>query len=82
MSCHVSVGCGPLSSPANGVAQISLVHDAESGGDTFVAVYTCSTGYRLNGNDNRTCLADQNWSGSEPTCEGGNTIAIMLFVIL
>ena len=34
------------------------------------AVYTCDTGYVLNGNITRTCQEDANWSGSEPTCDG------------
>ena len=42
-----------------------------SGGTNYkcTAVYTCNTGYVLNGNITRTCQEDTNWSGSEPTCE-------------
>ena len=43
-----------------------------SGGTNYkcTAVYTCDTGYILNGNITRTCQGDANWSGSEPTCDG------------
>ena len=43
-----------------------------SGGTNYkcTAVYTCDTGYVLNGNITRTCQEDTNWSGSEPTCDG------------
>ena len=42
-----------------------------SGGTNYkcTAVYTCVTGYVLNGNITRTCQDDTNWGGSEPTCD-------------
>ena len=43
-----------------------------SGGTNYkcTAVYTCDTGYILNGNITRTCQEDANWSGIQPTCDG------------
>ena len=59
------VNCGPLSNIPNGAVDTS-------GGTNYkcTAVYTCDTGYVLNGNIKRTCQEDANWSGSEPTCDG------------
>ena len=34
-----------------------------------IALYSCQEGYTLNGNDERTCLSDGEWSGADPTCE-------------
>ena len=60
-----AVDCGSLTDTANG----SVNHAA---GTTFGenATYSCNTGYNLVGDSTRTCQAEGNWSGSEPTCEG------------
>ena len=55
-------GCPGLSNLNNG-AVLAIGNDVS---DT--ATYTCSTGYVLTGIAIRTCQADSNWSGSEPTC--------------
>ena len=34
------------------------------------ATYSCNSGYELDGNQSRTCLASGNWSSSEPSCNG------------
>ena len=34
-----------------------------------VATYTCNEGYNLVGSSNRSCEANQLWSGVEPVCE-------------
>ena len=34
-----------------------------------VARYSCDAGYTLNGAAERTCQADGEWDGTEPTCE-------------
>ena len=57
--------CPPLGSPANGNVDEGnrLVGD--------VAVYACEEGYRIEGDENRTCTqVGQNgqWTGSDPTC--------------
>ena len=61
-----AVQCGNLSSPVNGQVNVE--------GNAFgsQANYSCSEGYVQNGNSTRTCQADGQWSGSEPTCEGQN----------
>ena len=38
-------------------------------GDT--CSFTCNTGYELTGSDNRTCLSNGDWSGSEVICKQG-----------
>ena len=59
------VNCGPLSNIPNGAVDTS-------GGTNYkcTAVYTCDTGYVLNGMVARTCQVDGMWSGNEPTCDG------------
>ena len=63
-SCTV-VNCGSLTDIPNGAVDTS-------GGTNYkcTAVYTCDTGYVLDGNITRTCQEDGMWSGSEPTCDG------------
>ena len=60
----VAISCGNLSNPVNGEVRVD--------GSTFgsQANYNCSEGYLLNGNSTRMCLADGQWSGSEPSCPG------------
>ena len=55
--------CGSLTNPANG--QVSTTGTTE--GQT--ATYGCDTGYNLVGDNTRTCQANGDWSGSEPTCQ-------------
>ena len=60
---HPSSGlCLALSNPANG--QVSVT--GRTSGST--AIYTCNTGYKLTGDQTRTCLSTGTWSGQEPTC--------------
>jgi len=33
------------------------------------ASYSCIEGFRINGTSNRVCQMDDEWSGSEPTCD-------------
>ena len=59
------MNCGTLTEPANG--QVS-----HAAGTTFeqTAIFSCDTGYNLDGDSNRTCQATGMWSGSSPTCQG------------
>ena len=59
----LAVNCGTLNNPPNGQVRFDAT--------TFQsqATYNCSAGYNLNGNMTRTCEAERQWSGSEPSCE-------------
>ena len=56
--------CLALSNPLNGVVDVSGGHSYRS-----TALYACDTGYMVNGNLTRTCLADGTWDRAAPTCE-------------
>ena len=58
------MSCGPLGDPSNGEVDTSAGTYFED-----VAVYSCDSGYKLNGSAKRTCQANGQWDGSEPTCE-------------
>ena len=59
----VVMDCGSLSDPTNG--QVTFTTTTEGS----VANYTCDTGYDPVGDSTRTCQSDEQWSGSEPTCQ-------------
>lgn len=59
----VAVDCGGLISPANG--SVATPSGTTAGAQ---ASYSCRTGYRLIGDQNRTCQASGLWSGGEPLC--------------
>lgn len=56
--------CEPLDTPSNG----SLKY---SNGMTYrsVATFSCDSGFLLDGNLERTCLEDNSWNGTNPTCK-------------
>ena len=58
----VAVNCGSLREPENGSIAITTF--------TFMstATYRCDSGFVLEGDSTRTCMANAEWSGSEPTC--------------
>ena len=60
---HAVVDCGSLDDPDNG--QVSP-HNTTFGS---IATYVCDSGFNLIGNMQRTCQENEDWSGSEPTCE-------------
>ncbi len=45
-----------------------------------VAIYTCVTGYTLNGGSTRTCGSDGVWSGLAPVCQLRKWNGLVLFV--
>ena len=58
------LGCGPLSSPANGVVHI---YSSQFG---INATYECSEGYNVIGEVVRMCQINNGiWSGRQPVCE-------------
>lgn len=65
------IKCPKLSIPSNG--KILLCDSGKTGvgyaGDT--CIFTCNTGYKLTGNDIRTCRTNGAWSGTESTCRRG-----------
>ena len=65
------VVCPNLQDPPNGIVNLSMGTVFES-----QATYTCSGGLILSGNDTRTCEANGQWSGSEPTCGKQQSIFI------
>lgn len=64
------VDCGPLPDPPNGMVQ-------QTG--TFlgsVTTYSCSTGFKLLNEENRTCGADGEWTGVEGICIGMREVLV------
>ena len=61
----VSVDCGSLTNPNNGLVDTSSGTTFES-----TATYTCDIGYTLSGSQSRTCGAEGLWTFSEPICQG------------
>jgi CUB/sushi domain-containing protein len=59
----VAVSCNNLTNPDNGLVNISGMAFGSN------AVYSCTTGYILEGTEERTCTANGTWSGVEPTCK-------------
>ncbi|CAH1262671.1 CSMD3 [Branchiostoma lanceolatum] len=54
--------CPALLSPANGNVTGNNFY-----GD--VVSFTCDPGYELSGSDTRTCQANQQWDGTQPSCD-------------
>ena len=62
--------CNNLSTPSNGeLTSCSSGEGVGYEGDT--CSFTCNTGYKLTGSDNRTCQSNGNWSGTESVCIRG-----------
>ncbi len=57
--------CGGLADPTNGAVDLT-------NGTIFtsVAVYSCLTGFSVNGTTSRVCQSDGSWSDMPPSCEG------------
>ena len=70
---YISVlDCGPLSDPLNGNFQILHFES--------IVIYTCDTGYVLDGAETRICQANGMWSGTEPSCASKTHIMIIWFI--
>ena len=57
------MNCPGLFTPTNG----AVAYTSPRVG--YIAKYTCSTGYTLEGSSSRTCLAGGYWSGQQTTCQ-------------
>lgn len=55
--------CGPLSEPENGKVRVNETSF------TSKALYVCSDGYSLIGDDVRICQSNATWSGIKPICQ-------------
>ena len=69
LDCLVVIDCGGLPDPGDG--QVTFTPGAVVSVDTglnAVATYTCSEGYSLDGDVMRTCQANGQWDGAEPSC--------------
>ena len=66
-----AIDCGNLIVPEGGRVTFTpgVVMTLETGLDA-VGTYTCSEGYDLVGDSLRTCEANGQWDGGEPTCMG------------
>ena len=56
--------CEPLAGPENGVVNVTTRTVGS------VAMYACEGQFVLNGDSQRTCQEDGEWSGEAPTCLG------------
>ena len=65
--CHLSnIYVVQCLAPANG--SILECPVGTSGFYQDSCIFNCSIGYELQGPNNRTCLANQSWSGGDPIC--------------
>ena len=58
---NLSLSNGSLTIPGG-----LVVYNGSSEG--AVAIYQCSSGYKLSGNAKRVCQSDGNWNGFTPSC--------------
>ena len=66
---YTVIDCGGLTEPDDGqITFTSGVVATIATGLNVVATYTCSEGYRLDGDAVRTCQANGQWDGAEPSC--------------
>ena len=63
------ITCPDLSPPSNSAIFYS-VGSTDNRPVGTLALYNCDIGYTLIGENTRSCLYSQSWSGSAPTCEG------------
>ena len=73
---HTVVDCGSLDDPDNGDVS---PHDTTFGS---IATYVCDTGLDLIGDMQRICQVNEDWSGSEPTCECKRSVLVTNFILI
>lgn len=62
----IAANCGPPDYPSDTTA-LEVNFTSTAFGD--IATYSCTTGYILNNNANRTCQSNSTWSGIAPSCD-------------
>ena len=62
----LTVRCPALMQSMNGIIQCP--NGATTGEFEDICTFSCDAGYKLQGSNNRICLADQSWSGADPIC--------------
>lgn len=68
-SLYLVVNCGAPGLPSSGTTG-GLMRNYISTEYNATAIYSCeSTGYELNGENERECLANGQWSGEPPECQ-------------
>lgn len=70
----VAVDCGDLKDPVNGKVDFTTT------GFGAIARYRCSKGFRIVGDNSRTCKSDGTWSGSAPICQRKKTMMIIMSI--
>ena len=71
------INCRNLSNPDNG--QVRIINGTLLGSE---AIYSCSPGYRLDGDATRSCEMNENWSGSQPVCSLDAVIGTVIAIVL
>ena len=56
--------CGPLPAPVNG--EMAIVNGTVYGA---VMIYSCNTGFKMEGKKTRVCQSSGVWSDEEPVCQ-------------
>ena len=62
-----ATGCGLLPGIANAE---EIRYPSNSTDNGSLALYECFSGYALQGNEERICQEDGQWSGTQPFCQG------------
>ena len=60
--------CGDPGTPQNGIRRLSGTRQGDR------VVYSCNSGFQLNGDRRRQCQSTGVWSGSLPTCESKSSV--------
>ena len=72
----IIVSCPPLTTPDDGTYNCTMGGDgAHVVGDT--CTLTCDDGFEPSDTTSRQCDNDGSWSGSDPTCDRGETSIVV-----
>lgn len=62
---HLAIDCGTPPRPSNGAVHLQSGTQLND-----IARYSCSDGYWLDGDEERMCEENRQWSGQLPVCQG------------